>query len=234
VEPTEEKTVECKVAAIMTAPRHEITWCRNVIERSLREIGLPLVVSGGVFYGQCMQIMLEDLIALGNVQYAVTIDYDSVFNANDIRRLIRWMLERPDINAITGVQVRRGKPTILGTFPDGVPVNETEKEIVWEGHPLRATTAHFGLTVIDLKKLESVPKPWFLSTPNAQGCWTGDKIDDDVHFWLRWKDAGNTVYIDPGVRLGHLEEVITMFDENMQQVHMYPKDWEAKYGRGTA
>lgn len=225
-----EQTVECKVAAVMTAPRHEITWCRNIIEKSLRDLGLPLIVSGGVFYGQCMQIMLENLIAIGDVGYAITVDYDSVFTSKDVRRLLRWMLERPEINAITGLQVRRGKPSMLGTFPGGEIVSETEKEVVWDGKPIKATTAHFGLTVIDLKKLATVPKPWFISKPNAEGRWEGDKIDDDVHFWLNWKEAGNSIYIDPGVKIGHIEEMVTTFNDNLEQVHLYPKEWEALNG----
>ena len=39
-----------KVAAIMTAARYENTYCRNYIEIALKELGIPLTVSGGVFY----------------------------------------------------------------------------------------------------------------------------------------------------------------------------------------
>ena len=120
---------------------------------------------------------------------------------------------------------------MLGTMAEGMIVSDTEKEVEWRGEPLKATTAHFGLTVLNLEKLATVPKPWFISKPNEKGEWDIGHIDDDVHFWLNWKEAGNTVYIDPGVRIGHVEEMVTMFDENLQQIHIYPKEWEETYGR---
>lgn len=216
--------IPIKAAAIMTAPRYENTYARNHIERALKDIGIPLTVSGGVFYGQCMQMMLEDLAA-SDCDYAVTIDFDSLFTANQLRRLLNWIITRDEIDAITGLQVRRGKPVMLGTAPGGKDV-EGGKQIEWDGNPIKGTTAHFGLTVLDLKKLATVQKPWFVSTPDKNGRWTEDKTDDDVNFWLRWKEAGNSVYFDPGVRLGHLEEMVAIHDEHMNATHIYPADWE--------
>ena len=46
-----ESTKELKVTALLTAPRHEIVFARNYIEIALRHAGVPLAVSGGVFYG---------------------------------------------------------------------------------------------------------------------------------------------------------------------------------------
>lgn len=220
-----------KIAAIMTAPRFEITWVRNQITRSLAGVGIPLTVSGGVFYGQCMQLMLEDLVRQG-ADYAVTIDFDSLFSANDLRRLLHWCMDREDIDAIAGMQARRGKKVMLGTAPGGEQTGPDEKTIQWDGKPIQATTAHFGLTVIDLRKLATVPKPWFWAQPNADGSWEGNKTDDDVYFWFKWKEAGHSVYIDPGVRLGHVEEMVSIHDEKMNVQHIYPQDWERAHQAG--
>ena len=219
-----EKTV--KIAALMTAPRYENTYARNYIERALHELGIPLTVSGGVFYGQCMQMMLEQLTATEQVDYAVTVDFDSLFSAKQLQRLINWISQRDDIDAITGLQVRRGKKSMLGTVPDGELNENGEKQIVWDGNPVKGSTAHFGLTVIDVRKLANVTKPWFCSKPDADGRWTEDKIDDDVWFWKQWEAAGNTIYFDPGVRIGHLEEMVAMHDEHCNPVHVYPSEWE--------
>lgn len=221
-----DREVTVKVAAVMTAPRYGNNYARNQIERALHSVNVPLTVSGGVYYGQCMQLMLDEIVKHGGVDYAITVDFDSLFTAKDVRRLIRWMIERPDIHAITGLQVRRGKPSLLGTVDHGNLVNEGEREILWDGLPIRATTAHFGLTVINLEKLAGVEKPWFVSTPDANGDWSEQKTDDDVHFWLQWGKAGNSVYLDPGVRLGHLEEMVAIHDENMNPIHIYPREWE--------
>src|SRR5687767_14677854 len=134
-----------KVAAIMTAPRYENTYARNQIERALKSIGIPLTVSGGVFYGQCMQMMLEQLVAVGDVDYAVTIDFDSLFTAKQLQRLLSLIIENDEIDAIAPMQVRRSKLAMLGTIPGGEMVGET-RQVVWDGKPIKGTTAHFGLT----------------------------------------------------------------------------------------
>ena len=219
-----ETTKRIKAAAIMTAARYECTAARNYIEIALKRLGIPLTVSGGVFYGQCMQKMLEQLVAT-DCEYAITIDGDTLFTAPQLQRLLSIISQEEQIDAITGIQVRRNKLTMLGTVHGGKKVDDDFQQVDWNGYPLKARTAHFGLTVIDLQKLRSVAKPWFCATPNAKGEWEDDKIDDDVHFWLQWEKAGNSIYIDPGVRLGHLEEMIAVFDENMQPQHMYVNDW---------
>lgn len=210
-----------KIAAVMTAARYENTYCRNYIEIALKHLGIPLTVSGGVYYGQCMQKMFTDLCNQ-DCEYVVTVDGDSLFTADHLQRLLSIIAQEEDIDAIAPVQVRRGMKTLLGTVGNG------ETSFDWHGYPVKVATAHFGLTVIDLAKLRATPKPWFVATPNADGEWEGDKIDDDVHFWFQWKKAGNSLYIDPGTRIGHMEEMIVTFDERLQPVHEYPADWLAK------
>lgn len=210
-----EKSV--KISALMTAPRYEPVYARNFIEMALKATGIPLIVSGGVYYGQCMQIMLEDLVAK-EIDYALTIDFDSMFTAAHIQRLLSIIASNDHIDAITAIQPKRGSGTVLAAM-------DKETTLEWDGLPVKVTSAHFGLTVIDIKKLAGLPKPWFVSKPDANGSWGEEKLDDDVWFWKQWEDAGNSIYIDPGCRLGHLEEMVTVYDEQMQLQHLYPKDW---------
>ena len=215
------------IAAVMTAPRYEGTYARNYIERALKEANIPLTVSLGVFYGQCMQKMFEQLVDHGGVDFVVAIDFDSLFTAKQLQRLINLIASNDDIDAITGMQQRRGKPVMLGTVPGGRMLDADTKQIEWDGNPVKATTAHFGLTVIDLKKLANVPKPWFFAQPDESGMWNGDsKIDDDVWFWQQWAKAGNSIYIDFATRIGHLEEMIAIHGEDANPQHIYPSEWE--------
>jgi hypothetical protein len=208
-----------KIAAVMTAGRYENTFARNHIELALKTLGIPLTVSGGVFYGQCMQKMFESLCDT-DCDLVVTVDGDSIFTAKQLQRLVDIVNQEKQIDALTGVQLRRGKADLLG-WVDG------KREMTWSGYPLKVDTAHFGLTVIRLDKLRQLPKPWFFAQPNEQGMWEGSKTDDDVWFWLQWGKAGNSVYLDPGVRLGHLEEMVAIFDDEMKPTHMYPADWRS-------
>lgn len=206
-----------RVGAVMTAPRYEAVYARNFIEMALKETGIPITISGGVYYGQCMQIMLCDLVRQ-EVDFALTIDFDSMFTAAHIQRLLDIIAGDDSIDAIAAIQPKRGCGSVLASM-------RKETDVEWDGRPIQVDSAHFGLTLIRVAKLRHLPKPWFVSQPNADGDWSGDKIDDDVWFWRQWQIAGNTVYIDPGTRLGHLEEVVTVFDEQMKKVHHYPKDW---------
>ena len=212
------ESADVKVAAVMTAPRYECVAARSQIERALSSAGIPLTISGGVFYSQCMQTMFEGLV--GKVDYILTVDFDSMFTAKHVMRLLSIISQEPEIDALAALQPMRGKGTVLGS-------KQSENEMEWAGFPLKVRTAHFGLTVIDAAKLAELPKPWFLATPDENGSWGDDRTDSDVHFWFEWEKAGFTTYLDPGTRLGHMEEMVTVFDDKMQLQHHYPKDWAA-------
>ena len=208
-------------SAVMTAPRYESVYARNQIEKALRTAGVPLTISGGVYYGQCMETMLEQLVGLGNVDYAITVDFDSIFEAQDVSRLLAIMAQEDSIDALAAVQPKRGFGSIMAS-------NGKAEQLVYTGMPIKVLSAHFGLTVLDLSKLRDVPKPWFCAEPDDQGEWGDNRTDADVSFWRHWERAGNSLYIDPETRLGHLEEMVSRYNEQMELVHLYPKEWEAE------
>jgi hypothetical protein len=203
-----------KIAAVMTTPRYECAWARSSIMQSLDACGIPLTVLGGVYYGQAMQKMLSATVASG-AAFVLTVDFDSVFLPAHVQKLLHQICQRQDIDAIAPMQPMRLNGAPLATVEGG--------SVQWDGNPVKVDTAHFGLTIIRLSSLAKVPKPWFLGTPNADGEWGEGKTDDDVHFWRVWKGAGNSVFIDPSVRIGHLEEMVSVFDENMRLRHVYPQ-----------
>jgi hypothetical protein len=124
------------------------------------------------------------------------------------------------MDAVAGIQLRRGAPHMLGCR-----LNSETNSAVWNGYPIQVDTAHFGLTVINAKKLATVEKPWFFCKPDEEGRWSDKKIDSDVWFWLQFAKAGLKVFIDPDCRLGHVEEIVAIYDENYKPTHMYPKEW---------
>lgn len=209
------------VAAIMTAPRYECVSARNQIEKAMHTAGIPLTISGGVFYHQCMQTMMENLV--DSVDYILTVDFDSVFTPHHVRRLLGIVSQEDSIDAVAAIQPMRGEKRMLGSTAGG-------GEIEWHGYPIKVNTAHFGLTAIDAKKIKSLPKPWFVSQPDESGSWGDGRVDADVWFWKQWEDAGNTVYIDPGCRLGHLEELVSYYDKEMNLCREYMSKWEELSG----
>lgn len=212
-------STEFKVAAMMTLPRYENVYCRNVIDAALREVGVPLQTAQGVFYGQCMQRLFDRALQHG-IDLAITIDFDSIFTGKELMSLLQTMANNPHIDACACMQARRGTNFPLMTISG-------ETKVDWDGKPIKVSTAHFGLTAIRLKKLESMPKPWFWSTPGTDGDWEDNsgKIDDDIYFWRNWEKAGNSLYVDPNICIGHMEEMVAIHDQNLQVTHMYPKAW---------
>jgi hypothetical protein len=209
---------DVKVSAVMTCGRYEAVFARNMIEKALRSLGIGLVTSQGVFYGQCMQRMFQECQEIG-ADILLTIDGDSVFTADHVKRLLNIIVQEDKIDALASLQLRRGKADILG-YHNGVT------SIEWTGYPVQVTSAHFGLTAIRVDKLATVKKPWFFSQPDEKGEWGPNRIDDDIWFWKQWKDAGNTLYLDAGCRIGHLEEMVATFAEDLAPLHVYPGDWQ--------
>jgi hypothetical protein len=150
------------------------------------------------------------------------VDGDSLITKKHIDRLIHVIANEEQIDALAAMQVRRSMRFPLFTLGQSHSVEVDPSE------PFRVTTAHFGLTVLRADKLTQVPKPWFASQCGPDGSWTRDsgKIDDDIWFWKQWTDAGHSIYIDPSCRIGHMEEMIAVYDEAMKPTHIYPKDWE--------
>jgi len=153
-----------KVCGLKTVPRYVANWPTNIINSAFNKCGIPIVTSGGVFYGQCMQRMLEDAVEAG-IDIAVTVDFDSVFRPDQLRQLIDVIVNSDHIDALAALQSRRGAAQPLFN-PDGEYEVGKVCEVAFEGEPLKVSTAHFGLTAIKLARLKDVPKPWFFSKPN--------------------------------------------------------------------
>jgi hypothetical protein len=206
------------VSAVMTCGRYEAVFARSTIEAALREVGIGLMYSQGVFYGQCMQRMFQNVIDIG-ADIVLTIDGDSIFKAEHVTRLLNIIVNDDKIDALASLQLRRGKADVLG-------FHESQTSIVWTGDPVQVTSAHFGLTALRVDKIKQCKKPWFYSQPDENGEWEKNRIDDDIWFWKQWKEAGNSLYLDAGCRIGHLEEMVATFSEDLTPMHVYPGDWE--------
>ena len=209
---------DVKVSAVMTCGRYEAVFARNMIESALRSLGIGLITSQGVFYGQCMQRMFEDVLNIG-ADILITIDGDSVFKAEHVKRLLNVIVQEKQIDALASLQLRRGQADVLGFCKD-------KTQIEWSGYPVQVTSAHFGLTAIRVDKLRAVKKPCFFSQPDENGQWEDNRIDYDIWFWKQWEEAGNTLFLDADCRIGHLEEMVAVFDDDLTPKHVYPGDWQ--------
>ncbi len=211
--------IDINICAMMTRPRYGCLDASDIREAALSPRQIPMVKSGGAFWDQGMQNPFEDCVEKG-VDWLITMDYDSFFTAEDIDRMLQHMGDNPEIECLAALQPRRNKPFPLMTIK-----GRTQIEMPTQ-RPIEVDTAHFGLTIIKLAALENVPKPWFWAQPGEDGTWRHfTRMDADIYFWHIWKQAGHKVWVAPDVRIGHMQEMISEFDENHEIRYLHIVDW---------
>lgn len=217
-----DKTQDVKIAAYMTLPRYEAVAARTIAESALRPLGIGLATSQGVFWGQCMQRMFNEAVEAG-MDWILSIDSDSLFNTQHVSDLLNEFGNHPEADAMAALQCRRGQGFPLMT------VGGTDQIQLDSLDPIKVATMHFGLTLIRVDVLKTVPKPWFFSQPDKDGEYGDDRLDDDIWFWHQMRLAGKKIYVTPRVSIGHLEETVACFDENLHPKHEYIHEWREKH-----
>lgn len=208
----------------MTIPRLGFTETSRVLSQVAAEIGLPQTLSTGVYWHHGLTRICENAQAQ-KIPFILTVDYDSVFTSGDVMMLYD-LLHQFNLDAICAMQPGREISTILATATDEngellrkAPVELLDKPIM----PIR--TGHFGLTLIRTEKLQKVAKPWFECKADKDGSYGPERIDSDVNFWLKWKDAGNTLAMATGCGIGHQQLVVTWANREMQSQHQYLNEY---------
>ena len=221
------------VRGVMTMPRLGFNDMWSSAIQALPKLGVEFTGVQGAFWNQCLTDALERVLNLDPApEYALTIDYDSVFTAKDAADLIQLAMVRPDVDAIASLQSNRHteRPLIAiasqtrTITTDGVRADVAREEFCVDLAPVK--TAHFGLTLLKTEALRRVEPPWFLGVPDARGGWGAGRLDPDMAFWKRWADAGNSLCVAPRVVIGHLELCVRWPGVNMQPVFQRAQDWE--------
>jgi hypothetical protein len=210
------------IHAIMSLPR--IAWTDTFAHTldAISRLQLNFTKSTGVFWGQCLQRLMETVIRKGEAKYILTIDYDSIFDARDIIRLWQIMESNPDIAALCPLQIGRDRDGVLLSLitADGKDRKSVMSTELYE-EAVDLKTGHFGLTLIRCDAIDKIPKPWFLGIPNKEGRWEDDRIDDDIYFWHKVREHGGRVAVCPKVRIGHLQCVISWPMDDLSVRHQY-------------
>ena len=215
-----------QVRLVATVPRLMFTDATLSLMHGVQELGVAVDVVQGAFWGHCMQMGFNRNLDLA--RYILTWDYDTVFTTWDVIALWRIMERHPNLGAVAGLQMRREMcmPLFNTVSRDGQVVQSVPLDAL-QAETYEVATAHFGLTLLRTDALRQVPKPWFQDTPDAEGDWAGGHVDDDIAFWVRWREAGNTIAIAPGVLLGHLQQVVTWPGPGLTEQHQPVSDYRA-------
>jgi predicted SAM-dependent methyltransferase len=216
------------VVAVWTTPRYALSITVDCAYRSLPPLGISLLRSAGVYWDQCLERIIDQAID-GGASAILTLDYDSVWEPADLHRLLELYHAHPDVAVICPLQWARSIDKPLWQRLDA------QGRQSWPGaDELRAnalvpvTTAHFGLSIFRPALLRDLPRPWLHHVPGPGGSWTTGKVDADIGFWLKLRDAGRKVCIAPEVVIGHIEEVATWPAQDLSAVHQYLFDYYDK------
>lgn len=216
-------SVDVKLRAVCGCPR--IGWndgWQSLVD-AMYPFNIPIETHQGCFWAQNIQKCLERALRDG-IDWVITLDYDSMVLPCHVRRLLEIMGTHPEIDACAALQMRRGAETPL--FSTGKTQQEFDQ---WE--PVQVNTAHFGLTIIRAECLNAIAKPWLIDVPDAHGGYSGDHTDADITFWKKWKAAGKSVYVAPDVRIGHLELLVSEFDEELKPRHFHIHEWWSRHAK---
>ncbi len=191
-------TLKRSLSACMSMPRLGFTDNFAVCFNVFRALDIPLFTQQGVFWEQAATRMMLERMAAGD-EYMVFVDYDSLFNRQQLEELLRLM-DVYTLDAVFPVQICRNSSRVLVEAAPGSTIDFNE-----EVSPV--LSGHFGLTVLRLSSFRTFPQPLFWSTPNAEGMWEPGvgRGDADVNFWKVCHTLGMRVAQANWVRIGHME-----------------------------
>jgi hypothetical protein len=198
------------VYAVMSMPRQGHTAHWQCVLNALAVNRIPVHTLIGCFWHQHVTNAIEDMLKKPDCEYILTMDYDTIFNYQEVKELYRIMRAYPHVDALCPVQSKRSCQDALFNIINKDGKQKRESWVAdFECNVTRVTTGHFGLTFLRARKLREFQKPWMVPKPNKDGEWHDGHQDADINFWLHWADVGNTLYIANRVPVGHLEEVVS-------------------------
>lgn len=217
------------IVAARTIPRigflsHET--CLQAAMRQLPEIKAWINTSGA-FWDKGMQRVIrtarefEDPRDGRPCEYILTLDYDTLFTADQVIHMVNMLEANKDWDCIIPVQANRHKE-------EPMMINPT---LDYSGQYMLHNRGHFGCTLFRAsmfgdslhRKPRTVPLPWFHNQPNKRGYFDEPgALDPDIYFWVSAEQSGCKVVQWNSTCLGHVQEMY-MWQDGMQTVIQNPK-----------
>lgn len=231
---------------------------RNITDDAGSVVSIPMEAAYGAWWDHGISNIFDAYCERG-LDWALTLDYDSMFTKAHLKQLLDTFADNPHIDALAPLQAKKVMPVngvlhetpILRTLDESgrLPADEGPQEVEW---------AHFGLTLfrldaykrmcksldhyellepdidaiarvfaINAQQARGMARARFLQIPDSDGGYRGDdRVNSDIYFWRRWRGAGNNIYIDPSVRIGHIEATVAGFDEDLNINHVHWVTWK--------
>lgn len=218
-----------KTVALLSAPRFGPTIHMRCAVHAFGLLKIPYRVMQGVYWNQVLSSVLEEELKK-DTEYILIVDFDSVFDVQDVMELCRLMRAFPDADAICPMQMKRSDEVPLFGIPrtDGQKIGEVYAA-VFDRNLTKINTGHFGLTIFKAEALRELSRPWFLAKPNDNGRWDEhNHVDADIAFWFKWRDEGKSVYLSNHVTIGHMMELVIWPDDKFNAIYQDVGDYSVK------
>ena len=211
-----------KVGAVLSTGRLMFSETTSCAVQAFSALGIPLTIQTGIFWERELQKVLTQHMEQ-EYDYVYTLDYDTVFTADHVKELARIIVHCPKIDALCAVQFRRGRDQIMALEFEADKPGPQKGDYAMDATQI--ASGHFGLTILDMAKLKTMPKPWFQGRAGPTGEYGKGHCDPDVAFWEKWAQCKNTLYQANEVRIGHLQLMATWPDRDFNPIHQYTKDY---------
>lgn len=213
------------VVAVLSAPRYGPVVHARCAFQAFGRFGVPYQIGQGAFWHQTLSEMIEKQLET-SAKYVLTLDYDTIFDADDLLHIYRLQQTYPDMDALCAVQTRRCGDRALFTIADedGKPVKQVFAAR-FACNVTRINTGHFGFTLFRADALRDFPRPWMVPVPDKNGRWSDGRCDADMEFWRKWKEHKKSLYLAPRVVVGHMEEIIAWPGKDYMPVHQSLTDY---------
>jgi hypothetical protein len=195
-----------KIVAVTSIPQlgHNVHYGCQL--EALSPFGVPVRQCYGPFWGQ---VLTQGILGIldQDVDYILTMDYDTLFTAKHVADLVSLALANPDVDVII--------PCLCKREGNGLCAHTKEQDATKPGVNLNddlfpIQLGHFGLTLFKVSMFDRLQRPWFMATPDKDGHWGEGHIDADMNFWLNCEASGIKVMLARHVRVGHIEYMATI------------------------
>lgn len=188
-----------RVTLVLSQPRLSFTdHCERLIALA-QHMKFGVIRASGAFWDRDIEMATQGAINTDNPDFLLYSDYDSVFNPEDVTRLLETINNNPTMAAIGAVQMSR----------------HDDKPLVFEYHrdyqtpTTKVDYQHFGLLIVRKQVFQEMPTPWFWSVPgmdnNGNVGWSnGIRSDGDITFWRIMREHGFNVYQHNEIVIGHM------------------------------
>jgi hypothetical protein len=131
-----------KVVAAMSRPRLGFMEQFGCAMEALLPLGISVITRTGAYWGKCMTVAVEAALEQG-AEWILTLDYDTMFDRNDIEDLLAFAAANPEADALVPMQMNRMDDKILmNPKPGSQGITEAELGRDLLPDPYRALWLH--------------------------------------------------------------------------------------------